>query len=68
MVDWLPSRVQAMALLLPTVDCTELLREGFFGASVHARYDLGYVVVVNTALLLIALVSAKRVSVTVEGE
>jgi len=68
MVDWLPSRVQSLALLLPTVDCTELLRAGFFGANVHAHYDLGYVVVVNTTLLLIAVAGAQRVSVTVEGE
>jgi len=68
MVDWLPSRVQSLALLLPTVDCTELLREGFFGTRVHAHYDLGYLVGVNGVLLLLALVSAKRVSVTVEGE
>ncbi|TMQ03187.1 MAG: hypothetical protein E6J90_53875 [Deltaproteobacteria bacterium] len=68
MVDWLPSRVQSLALLLPTVDCAELLREGFFGTRVHAHYDLGYVVGVNSALLVLALLSAKRVSVTVEGE
>jgi capsular polysaccharide transport system permease protein len=68
MVDWLPSRVQFLAMLVPTVDCTELLREGFFGARVHAHYELGYLVVVNTTLLMIALLTAKRVSVTVEGE
>src|SRR5438105_398307 len=68
MVSWLPSHVQSLAMLLPTVDCTELLRAGFFGANVHAHYDLGYVVVVNTTLLLIAVASAQRVSVTVEGE
>lgn len=68
MVDWLPSRVQPLALLLPTVHCTELLRDGFFGASVHAHYDLLYVSVVNAVLLLIALLCVRRVSVTVEGE
>jgi len=68
MVSWLPSHVQSLAMLLPTVDCTELLREGFFGVGVHAHYDLGYLVVVNSTLLLIALLIAKRVSVTVEGE
>src|SRR5207237_5668481 len=68
MVDWIPAHVQSWALLLPTVDCTELLREGFFGTAVHAHYDLGYLVGVNGVLLLLALVSAKRVSVTVEGE
>ncbi len=68
MVEWLPTRVQPMAIWLPTVDCTELLREGFFGASVHAHYDLVYLTVANTTLLLIALMCAKRVSITVEGE
>jgi capsular polysaccharide transport system permease protein len=68
MVDWLPSHVQSLAILLPTVDCTELLREGFFGAAVHAHYDLPYVWVLNAALLVIALLCARRISVTVEGE
>lgn len=68
MVDWLPSHVQSLAVLLPTVDCTELLREGFFGAGVHAHYNLAYVLVVNAVLLAVALLCARRISVTVEGE
>lgn len=68
LVDWLPARVQVLALLLPTVDCTELLREGFFGASIHAHYDLFYVIVVNVALSFAALLAVSLVSVTVEGE
>lgn len=68
MVDWLPSHVQSLALLLPTVHCTELLRDAFFGAGVHPHYNLLYVSVVNAVLLLIALLCVQRVSVTVEGE
>ena len=68
MVDWLPPHAQPLALLLPTVNCTELLREGFFGAGIHPHYSLLYVVIVNTTMLLIALLSASHVSVTVEGE
>jgi len=68
MVDWIPAHVQSWALLLPTVDCTELLREGFFGTAVHAHYNLLYLVWANTLLLLIALFCIRRVSVTVEGE
>lgn len=68
MVDWLPTQVQPLALLLPTVHCTELLRDGFFGASVHPHYDLLYVSVVNAVLMLIALLCVRRVSLSVEGE
>jgi capsular polysaccharide transport system permease protein len=68
MVDWLPAHAQPLALLLPTVNCTELLRAGFFGGGIHPHYDLPYVVAVNTAMLLIALFSTQQVSVTVEGE
>ena len=68
MVAWLPSSAQRLALLLPTVDCTELLREGFFGGGVHAHYDLPYVIAVNTILLMIALLCTRGASMTVEGE
>ena len=68
MVDWLPASVQPLALLLPTVHCTELLRDGFFGSGIHPHYSLLYLTVVNSALLLIALVSVRYVSATVEGE
>src|SRR3984893_11758603 len=63
LVDWLPARVQVMALLVPTVDCTELLREGFFGASIHAHYGLFYVIVVNVVLSFAALLAVSLVSV-----
>ena len=68
LVDWLPERMQNLALLVPSVDCTELLREGFFGRVIHAHYDLCYLVVVNLCLTFIALAGVGSVSVTVEGE
>jgi capsular polysaccharide transport system permease protein len=68
MVDWLPKQVQELALLIPTVDATELLRDGYFGIGVHAQYDLTYLVVANTVLTLVALLAVKRISATVEGE
>jgi len=52
MVDWLPKRVQELALFIPTVNCTELLREGYFGTRIHAHYDLSYLIVVNVALIV----------------
>jgi len=68
LVDWLPKRLQDAALLIPTVHCTELLRDGYFGRHIHAHYDVGYLLAVNTMLSLVALVAVKKVSDRVEGE
>ena len=68
MVDWIPYRVQSLALLLPTVNATELLREGFFGPIIHAHYNVAYLATVNVVLLLAGLASLRGVAVTVEGE
>jgi capsular polysaccharide transport system permease protein len=67
MVDWIPKHLQAWALLIPTVDCIELLRSGYFGAHVHAHFDLSYTVAVNTVVTLVGLVLVKRLARTVEG-
>ena len=68
MVDWLPMQLHDAALFVPTVNATELLRDGYFGPGVHARYDLAYLVTVNTVLTLVGLLLVKHVSATVEGE
>jgi capsular polysaccharide transport system permease protein len=67
MVDWIPTRFQGLALLVPTVDCTELLRDGYFGRVVHAHYDLSYLVALNVVLTLIAIVAVRRIAHLVEG-
>jgi capsular polysaccharide transport system permease protein len=67
MVDWIPKRLQSWALLIPTVDCIELLRGGYFGAHVHAHFDLPYTVAVNAVVTLCGLVLVKRLARTVEG-
>lgn len=68
MVDWLPQRIQNLALFVPTVNCIELLRGAYFGPSIHAHYDLRYLVTVNLVLLLVGLAAVKGVAGTVEGE
>lgn len=68
MVDWLPKRIQAIALYVPTVNTTELLRGGYFGSGIHAHYDLRYTITVNLVLTLIALAAVKVISSRVEGE
>jgi ABC-type polysaccharide/polyol phosphate export permease len=42
MVEWLPTRLQEVVLLLPMVHGVEMLRQGFFGDVVRTHYDLGY--------------------------
>ena len=68
MVDWLPKRVQGLAQLVPTVDGTELLREGYFGVAVHAHYDLAYFMILNTLLVAVGLCAVRGLPATVEGE
>lgn len=67
MVDWIPSRLQSWALLVPTVDCAELLRDGYFGRVVHAHYDLTYLITLNAVLTLIAIATVRRIASLVEG-
>jgi len=68
MVEWLPHSFQNTVLLVPTVSCTELLREGLFGPSVHAHYNLQYIFVLNVLLMLPGLLLNKYIAVRVEGE
>jgi capsular polysaccharide transport system permease protein len=42
MIDWMPTGVQHVLLLLPMVHGTEMLREGYFGNVVKTHYDVGY--------------------------
>jgi capsular polysaccharide transport system permease protein len=68
MVDWLPKYMQDMVIWIPTVSCTELLREGLFGAGVVAHYKLDYLLVVNSLLMLPGLLFVRYVASHVEGE
>jgi ABC-2 type transport system permease protein/capsular polysaccharide transport system permease protein len=62
MVDPLPPVFQKLALLMPTVSCIELLREGFFGTSAKWHYDLGYVAVFNLVLMFFGLAEVRHMS------
>jgi capsular polysaccharide transport system permease protein len=55
MVEWLPSKFQELALLVPSVNCVEYLRDGFFGPSVRTHYHIVYLFCVNLTLLMIGL-------------
>ena len=62
MVEWLPPMAQEVVLILPMVHGVELLREGYFGSMVHARYDLPYMATFCLVLTLLGLTQERVVS------
>lgn len=55
MVDSLPKVAQHYILYVPMVNGVEIVREGYFGNQVHARYDLPYMIACCVVLSLLAL-------------
>ncbi len=62
MVDWLSMAAQKFVLLLPMVHGVELLREGYFGPTIHAHYDLVYMTICCLVLTIIGLAQERLVS------
>ena len=68
MVDALPVAAQKVVLLLPMVHGVEMLRDGYFGSSFKAHYDIAYMALVCAGLTLFALAKMRQVSRTVMPE
>jgi ABC-type polysaccharide/polyol phosphate export permease len=64
MVSALPPAFRDALLFNPTVHCNEMMRDGFFGPGHEWLYSVGYVVVFNMALTLLALAQVRYVSKT----
>jgi ABC-2 type transport system permease protein/capsular polysaccharide transport system permease protein len=62
MVDALPINAQHYVLYLPMVHGVEYLREGYFGSRIHAHFDLAYMALFNSALLVLGLAKVRKVS------
>lgn len=62
MVDALPQQAREFVLTLPMVHGVEFVREGFFGSKIIAHYDLGYMAVCNTVLMLFGLMLERKLS------
>jgi capsular polysaccharide transport system permease protein len=62
MVEWLPTNMQKVVLLLPMVHGTEILREGYFGAAVKTHYDVGYMAACCLGLSLSGLYLVRQAS------
>lgn len=66
--DTLPQSAREVLLYLPMLNCTEFIREGYFGSSFVAHYDMGYTAVFNLCLTLLALAQVMRVNVDADFE
>jgi capsular polysaccharide transport system permease protein len=66
MVDWLPTSMQRLVLLLPMVHGTEMLREGYFGNVVKTHYDVGYMAGCCLLMSLGGLHLARRASLRLD--
>lgn len=61
MVDWLPAKMQRLAVYVPTVNAFEMVRAGQFGPAVRTYYDLPYVTVVCAGLIVLGLILSRNV-------
>lgn len=68
MVDALPTVAQDLVLLLPMVHGVELLREGFFGSTFKAHYDMGYMAISCACMSLLGMAKLREISRTVMPE
>ena len=61
MVSWMPPAIQKILLLSPLVHGVEMLREGYFGPSIHAMYSVQFLLVVNMSMTLIGLILIRNI-------
>lgn len=68
LVSTLPTPAQDFVLAFPMVHGTEMLREGFFGSQISARYDVGYLLTTTLMFLFLGLAASRRVASEVVPE
>jgi ABC-2 type transport system permease protein/capsular polysaccharide transport system permease protein len=67
-VDALPHGLRDAALWFPVLNAVEFMREGWFGSTFHAHYDLGYVVTFNLCLTFVGLALVRQIGLDAEEE
>lgn len=68
MVNWLPNSLKKLAVWVPTVSVTEMLRHGYFGDAVTTYEAPGYLCVVCLVLFLTGLLLAREAGYRVEPQ
>lgn len=66
MVDWLPTKLQRIVLVLPMVHGVEILRDGYFGNAVRTHYNIPYMASICLVLTLAGLRVVYRAGRSVE--
>lgn len=66
MVEWMPTKLQSVVLLLPMVHGVEMIRQGYFGNVVRTHYDLGYMAICCLVLSLAGLYVVREASRRIE--
>jgi len=61
MVAWMPPVIQKILLLSPLVNGVEMMREGYFGMSIHAEYSVSYLIIVNLFITLLGLILIRNI-------
>jgi len=67
-VDALPKVAQEFVLWLPMVHGVELLREGYFGTTIKAHYDMAYMAICCAIISILALAKLRVISRNVVPE
>lgn len=61
-VDALPPAAQQTALWVPMLNALEYIREGWFGSSMRAHYDLPYLIIFNLVLTIAGLSLVRQIA------
>jgi capsular polysaccharide transport system permease protein len=61
MADWLPPDIRRVALLLPFLNCSEMIRAGFFGPAVNAHFDFPYTITFAATMVVAGLLLLRHV-------
>jgi len=61
MVAWVPEQFQKILLYSPLVHGVEMLREGYFGAGLNAKYSVSFLITINLALTLLGLILVRSI-------
>jgi ABC-2 type transport system permease protein/capsular polysaccharide transport system permease protein len=62
-VDSLPEKAKEFVLYIPTVNCVEIMREGYFGDVSKWHYNYPYLLTANTVILLLGLAQVRSLKI-----
>jgi capsular polysaccharide transport system permease protein len=66
LADWLPANVRPLALSLPFLNCSEMIRQGYFGSEVTTHFDAGYTLGCAAVMTVVGLLLVRQVRPNVD--